>query len=132
MNMNAGRELNVKIATDVMEWHYWDFEGDYEGEFPMFTYVGESALAVYFDQGDQHIWFDPSTDISAAWAVVEKVLEIEYMCFSLSKTPVTYWVAEFHQRGTVYQDFGDTPAEAICLAALKAVDSEQDDKPDYY
>ena len=120
----SAHELNVKIAIEIMKWNYWDFKGDYEGEFPMFTYVGESALAVYFDHGDRHSYFDPSHDISAAYQMEERIAElglIEEYCFQLNAIANTHLDRDYYRQPQRWQLIHATP-EDRCLAALAAVE----------
>lgn len=56
-----------------------------------------------------------STDIAAAWQVVEKLTEGE---FHLSRCYGGGWECEL---GAPYISFGETAPLAICLAALEAV-----------
>jgi hypothetical protein len=58
-----------------------------------------------------------STDIAAAWEVVEKLCHYSERSFLIQKTGA--WLVRF-QEGVFMP--GETAPEAICLAALKAVD----------
>ena len=66
--MEAGRELDRLVAQKVMGWVWYDGAGtagpsywmDTSGEFGEFAHLAE---------------FEPSTDIAAAWEVVEKLHE---------------------------------------------------------
>ncbi len=63
--------------------------------------------------------FSPSTDIAAAWEVVEEMLNNEWD-FTLKNHKRKY-EAIF---GTLYNAFAPTAPEAICKAALLAVMGE--------
>lgn len=75
--------------------------------------------------------------IECAWLVVEKMrrsetdhlghrgMELELSCVPLGAKaypPNAQWLAGFHDDGPTYQAWGATAPEAICLAALKAVE----------
>lgn len=65
--MPAGREMDALVATEVMEWHWYKF---IEPE-----YVDFGAKGAWLDSGNRvmHNEWYPSTDIGAAWEVVEKM-----------------------------------------------------------
>ena len=106
--MNAGRELNIRVAKHVMERGFahdetfGDMEKDSDGVY--------SYLQPY------------SEDISAAWQVMEKLKSyqprVEFNIYSQK------WEAAFSARDA---DFSyptvsaDTAPEAICKAALLAL-----------
>ncbi len=60
MSLEPGRDLNMLVATKVMGWKYNE---DY------FESMGEIKRGPFAEK------FDPSSDISAAWEVVEKLQE---------------------------------------------------------
>ena len=94
--MKAGRALDKLVAVEVMDHGF------------------ESYIPHY------------STDISAAWEVVEKLMEKKFsdgrpeqqLCLNGHGAPK--WQAWFHPN-TETLSFGDTAPHAICLSALKAV-----------
>ena len=111
--MEAGKELNARIAEEVMGWKvdykFWTVakpHGEKPGKF----------WRVPLTRGE---WgaFCPSTRIQDAWLVVEKFFAFSlgsdglvYLC-KLADSPTKNWTI----------DVGDTAPLAICLAALKAV-----------
>jgi hypothetical protein len=108
--MNPGRELDALIAEKVM---------------------GQTLrqLGHVFSQrvGDVVPMFEIpppySTDISAAWQVVERLVEMRIM---LSLIPARYdngfrWQAKWGEYSSDKWDQAPTAPHAICLAALKAV-----------
>jgi len=127
--MEAGTEMDIAVARDVMRWHQWDGEeGDYDGPYPVFCDWGDGGLTVYVDEGDEDgsKRFAPSTDIAAAWEVVEKLkFDGTGLFFALEYDNNEIWDAAFY-----YPSLGDggmpkwknapTAPLAICRAALKA------------
>lgn len=117
--LTAGRELDALIAEKVMGWKL-----DYE----FADYVGAPTVPSLRDQYDEWGMLpELSTDISAAWQVVEKMSKAWDFAVnridglnSVSFKPDTggKWITEY----------GLTASEAICLAALKAVEATQKEK----
>ena len=125
LNMPAGREMDLLVIEEVLKWKF-----RYSTLF-----FNEGALDHFVDdKGDSRILgFSPSTDISAAWDVVEKMREIDhYIC------PQIYWddqdglepgcwVAEFNRYAKKINDYrhfeavANTAPLAICRAALLTV-----------
>lgn len=108
VHLVAGRELDALVAEKVMdvgvEW--WNGEPFYV--VTQDGHISAYRLAAY------------STDIAAAWEVVEKMRERRadfYIRF------VSTWTVEFDSVAGDYNGYtdGDTAPLAICLAALKAV-----------
>lgn len=116
----AGRELNRRVAVEVMGW--FDIPGNTmwhltpDGSWSDKTYNG-------FHFGPDKDW-SPSTDIAAAWLVVERLgmVHIELIHWADSDS----WQCNIG--GTLdrkpYQmpqsDWQDTANLAICIAALAA------------
>ena len=100
--MNAGRELDAEIAEEVMGWTPRGAHPIHG--CPMFATGSNDTFAPYF-----------STDIAAAWQVVQKMGE------SCDQATIEVcggeWMCEFDGVG----DQAHTAPLAICLAALKAV-----------
>jgi hypothetical protein len=139
--MKPGRDLDALVAEKVMcidisEYNEYQRlskirENQKEGvltlELLELTYLREKNRS-YFGYA-----FFPkySTDIAAAWKVVEHVRKVSRMdCFSLySPTDESiHWYAifdrKYHGRGyeSVYDgEQGESAPHAICLAALKAM-----------
>lgn len=107
MKMRPGRELDAIVAEKMMGWEY--FPAQVTGTFV--------RLGYFFDpvSGEAHHHWSPSTDISAAWEVVEKFEYIDVRSF------------KDHYGCTVYGKTmtGKTAPEAICKAALLAVMGEE-------
>ncbi len=95
--MKPGRELDVRVARDVMG-------------IPVTQFADGTWLAANGEELEPY-----STDIAAAWEVVEKMREVDRAVEILFDHG---WQANFDSGE--YQ-FGDSAAHAICLAALNAV-----------
>lgn len=135
--MKAGRELDALIAEKVMGtpkyWSVW-FACSHYGNFN-----GLDQAQVYAEkiQGDFKAHVLPysdepnySTSIAAAWEVVNHLLchgWDEKHFFQLHYDNVDLWDASFYKEsssdggGPEVWGTADSPALAICLAALKAV-----------
>lgn len=119
--MEAGRELDALIAEKVMEWEIHPHQTHYinrnDGD-TRFIICGE---------------FMPSTDIGAAWQVVEKMAElckhgpyepefIEVICYG-DKTAYCGKIWAHHDGDIPIIDAsGNTVPLAVCRAALLAVE----------
>jgi hypothetical protein len=75
--------------------------------------------------------WEPSTDISDAWEVVEKMKEMGFNYFMQDCYTKSHAVTFIHWINTEngksqkhYDNISETAPMAICLAALKAVNSE--------
>lgn len=109
VTLTAGRELDALVAERVMG-------------ASVLRHQGSDGHDAYFDWGDHTRGYAPaySTDIAAAWAVVEHLKQLD---LSLAWHN-SQWVARFIKWGKVEHSIGeaDTGPLAICLAALKAVE----------
>lgn len=141
--MTAGRELDALVAEKVMGWKRWtcaDFQFQkavlyHSNPQYLVTWRRDDSLPLCEDQPSVPRY---STDIAAAWTVVEKMheegfgVEIGHAC-----TPGYGWYATFVANAAQYEHSEDyepatermavrAPATplAICLAALKALDAE--------
>ena len=140
--MEAGRELDALVAEKVMGWRK-------EYMFPAERVRGEDlpdrGALVWRESGqksykwlveDRDCWipeecpedgFHPSTDIAAAWLVVERLAQewdVEIYRFQSMAINSAYWVCKFGElvdyEPTYFAQALSAP-HAICLAALKAV-----------
>ena len=107
------RELDAEVAEKVMGWKPLEDSAMY----PNHGWAGSDGLFLChaFD-------FEPSTDIAAAFQVVEKMRERGYE-FSLDSNTAgdkqdgePLWIASVGK----WSRMGQTPSEAICRAALAA------------
>lgn len=121
--LRAGRELDALVAEKVMG-------------MSLLKLNGWGPLVDGMDREPPRF----STDIAAAWRVVELVQKEKGQDFRIDRLnwggSMQDWVAGFgsiatgHGEGThLAQGRADTAAHAICLAALKAVDASQRRQP---
>ena len=123
--MKAGRELDLLIASEVM---CEEMPGDYKQtrdgrwmkEEPVFDSDGTYSRAYYLVEWPPRY----STDIAAAWQVVEKLLEVlPYQDIHLEHLEWTGWAVGtcFDKSEGGWDDwvYADTAPLAICLAALE-------------
>ena len=115
--MKAGRELNVRVAEDVMEWHIGGWR-----DREWVDADGEEMYSIDHDY-DGVRGFDPSESIEAAWLVVEKMKDSGY-CVELFYDMVAWSVSFMHiDRDEKHgADWRNSIETQICLAALKAVE----------
>jgi len=144
-NMKAGRELDGKVMSEVFGYpvSWWSLH-------PNKRKVGDYRIATF---GFEYLWPDAegdmpvlemlvdgewvavpmvSTDIAAAWQVVEKFahtsrnkvgLELGFSNFRLTAYPVRGWNCHLGIDGKDgVSANADTAPLAICLAALKAIE----------
>lgn len=125
--LKAGPKLNELVAQKVMKWHRsakepWD---DFESEY----WVDEDdcfmAYADNHKEGEQWtLCWSPSTDIAAAWTVVEK-LRLHVIPFGTNQ----WAAANRRDEQGWYSDilvWADTAPLAICLAAIEIVEATND------
>lgn len=123
--MNAGRELDVLVAENVMGWvrgdRYW-----IDPQNPDAFYGTEFTI----NDTDHDIPpFQPSTDIAAAWLVLDapilgKVLaNVEVAIYKHAAGYTCQF--ENDESSNWYEADADTAPLAICLAALKVAEHAQ-------
>ena len=134
-NMLAGREIDLAIAQeftgsdiyDAIEWREWAWKYN-ELSYPCGFY-DEFGVFIVTAEGTMGKYFSPSTDIAAAWDVVEKLNSI---CIWVSVSnkmtnSLQGFVCEFSK--TYYEEVDIVEAEtaplAICRAALIAMMEEK-------
>jgi hypothetical protein len=136
--MEAGRELEIKIA-EMMGWawrhvgFYWDKGVELylvppEGEKTIIN-TTSGSWEWCDDDPNRRVLFDMpqfSTDIGAAWDVVEHVRELDHVTgFTLDDRGAYGWAASFHYHGYAGH-IAETAPLAICRAALSAVHTPED------
>lgn len=110
--MKASHELDLMVAEKVMGWKRSFDDG---WNTPAEGWVG--FVGARF-----------STDISAAWKVVEKMLENHRYGMQLFNVGTKAWSCKFFSGGKEWWNCDDgmcydhSAAHAICLAALRAVE----------
>lgn len=119
----SDRELDALVAEKVMGWKkapngaWMSYEKDAFGNGGWKSHATWKANASV-----SAVRFTPSTDIAAAWQVVEKMKERQWN-FTIADLVKNKWRAEFggsRKHKQTWED-ADTAPRAICLAALKAV-----------
>lgn len=132
--MKPGRELDALIAEKVMGWK-WFSRSDFirDPSDPGFTPWEKRLYPPGFKcewhvppRGVQEMQFDIkpySTDIAAAWEVVEKMEGVWDICSRARGWVVGLAVRSEGSDKIVYAEGGTAP-HAICLAALRAVGYE--------
>ncbi len=122
--MDAGQELDALVATEVMGWRR-TITGTLCD-----SWVDARGWPTGWGDYDGERVFEPSTDIAAAWQVVERLNTLGYDVQVDSYEHGTMWSAILYKglRGEGEQIEGPTTfttaPHAICLAALKAVGVE--------
>lgn len=137
INQRPGRQLDRWIQEHVFNWVPWaEQRGDYlvvtfqkpgerepyrgsqnwESQMERYSIIQFSEIdpmkhAVYGDK-------DWSTDISAAWKVLDKVIE---MGMEVNVGYYQKWDCALDYRSTQWNEQADTAPEAICKTALLAV-----------
>ena len=114
--MKPGPELDALIADKVMNWYLSDIDSHY---YPKGSDSDVSVIISYR--------FRPSTDISAAWQVVEKLRERKLLSEFTTELVELTGADKYCGHDTVEQLMwldASMVSEIICLAALKAVGVE--------
>lgn len=120
----AGLETDNAMAVHVMGW-YWQHDGLgnmawFAHDEPVETGWGEGGVGYY-----KRREFHPSTDIIAAWVVLEEFTWPDFYV-SVRRTDNGGWrcdieVDRARGRGPNCREVADTAPLAICRAALAAV-----------
>jgi hypothetical protein len=115
--MRPGRELDALVGTKIMGYEYNHTSGV---DCPTCGYDG------LYDTDKTYPGY--STDIAAAWEVVEKLDSLEDFEFRMESDQgeLIKWHVEFHKLsdGQCFPASEHSAALAICLAALKALEVE--------
>lgn len=108
----TNQEINKEIAEKVMGWK--------DGKHPHDDFLNSGWGGGYV--------FSPSTDISDAWLVVEKMREKGFW-FDLNNGEGDSWDANFEEKTLIaelHSVRGEKSAPlAICKAALKAIEKDK-------
>ncbi len=110
--MKAGSELDNFIAEKVMRWHITT--GEYSGK----EYWNDENDYSPYSVND----FRPSTNISVAWQVVEKIKIEHGYAVEILETKVRSYCTIKDFTYDISSADAETAPLAICLAALKAVE----------
>lgn len=110
--LKPGRELDVRIATEVMGLQDVELR-DHGMAVPDFSYLVEETG--YFRDVPFY-----STDIAAAWKVIEE-LSRKGWHIGLSTATGTGWYVTLKSDEARIVEFSESAPHAICLAARKAM-----------
>lgn len=108
--MKAGRELDMLVAEKVLGWKRGHRYANGNGEW------------IFPEDGPRHFRTDwdgtPgfSTNIAAAWIVVEHMVEIVDGCVAAKTMAFAHWWNE----SSLWGHSAAEAAEAICIAAIEA------------
>lgn len=108
-----GKELDRKIAIDVMGWT-WEETAQVK--------CGDVVYHWRYNNSSYSEVLPYSTDISAAWEMVGELVKNDM--FELSIGRDGKWYCGMNAIQLQYGSGGESAAHAICLAALKAVEKE--------
>lgn len=105
------RKIDALVAEHVMGWHR-----------ACGAWIGPNGLSTSYGFEEDAKDFCPSTDIAAAWEVVEQIREILSDPTIFISSVFGGWCVELRRWGSARADVEtrETAPLAICLAALKA------------
>lgn len=122
------REKDALVAEKVMGWLQWTGDGDWDGpeDATFFRDWDDGAgVAVYKPSTEEPaFYFSPSTDISAAWEVVEKIKDKIFGIWWEREPGSKQWSVTLNAVDSYSgaENFEHDRIEmAICLAALRVV-----------
>lgn len=131
--MKAGTDLDNLVAEKVMGWYRKDYRET--GFAKQLERQGKSlhpdwrpAQEYWYclengkDERKASLSWSPSTDIAAAWQVVDRMKDQYTFMLSYRQHDGDYFVC--FDPVNRYEEIADTAPLAICLAALKAVGVE--------
>ena len=130
MTFSSIQTINERLAIEVMGWEDLGDEHTYIGdEINVFWKRRDGKLTVINDEFPHLMYeWNPMESIEQAMMVVEK------MCQTYNSLELHIWrgssvdpkaisaQAIFTHEGDKYLENAETPAEAICLAAIKALE----------
>jgi len=114
LNMPAGREMDAQIAQSVFGMRLTKNHGLAGG----FYWVGNGVQFGIMQEQDTPAY---STDISAAWEVVEKMGNVDKLHDVELRTSIRGWICNIFNSFDSFEVNADTAPLAICRAALLAV-----------
>lgn len=126
--MEAGRELDALVVEKVMGYKFVQ-EGSTlwkdDAPFPFVIYDEEFGYCLYekYEDGWPFTTFNPSADISAAWAVHTEINKRGWgMClldrYSHGPSRPFEYGCQLGKDGVTHVGYGETAPLAICRAAL--------------
>ena len=130
--MEAGRELDALIAEKVMGWSsqadglYWD-AGNHRTRLVLGSIIAKKRDEMGLENAQGFV-FAPSTNITDAWEVVERLVSTpgpngDHHSVQVDYSGDAVVVIDENEDWQV-SAIADTAPLAICLAALKAVSQE--------
>jgi len=128
--MKPGRELDELVIRHIMNIPVVESVDLFSQEpFPAAWWVEDEGWYIAYERDEDgliYMPFNPSEDISAAWEVAEKLQKQGYVvCIELLPYEETsVGVYEENPAEQIAYAKAQTPAEAICKAALLAVMGE--------
>ena len=108
--LEAGREMDALVAEEVMEWR-WEWSEEYPN------------VGCWMPSGYGERAWSPSTSISVAWEVVEKLKGLNFaVAIEDVSVPTTNWWVCFADNSEDKESHDEAPTAplAISRAALKA------------
>jgi hypothetical protein len=128
--LEAGRTLDILIAERVFGWTRWDGKGDWDGPDDVtFFLADEDHLAVYGPREEEPSGYAAfSENIEDAWEVVErlkKAFDLKLLCILDEGWEVSVYTKFWDNSDPVAVECAESAPLAICLAALKAVETAQ-------
>jgi len=137
LSMKPGRELDALVAEKLMGWRKKTFPGG-GGGFTAWVDENERVMKLISNSTMSETcyrcdYFRPSTDIAAAWEVLEKIGGFTLVPAGRNiHGKISFWYAgkkyidgnkvyEVNDVGNPTTGCGETAPEAICKAALLAV-----------
>ena len=123
--MKAGKELDDKMATDVMGWERGSSFG-IDDDDGWWLYLGNGK---WQQMGFGGKGFRPSTQIADAMLVLEKLEELGWK-WRMKKNNIILWRPEWvtnnlAQSRACLEATGETLSHAICLAALETLNGSE-------
>ena len=134
MELEAGRELDARVGEQVMNWRWLNFGRSYGGvamlppeEWQKYLpeYLANNTVVSCTGNPPERL---PrfSSDIAAAWAVIEKMREREIMV-SVSWGKDGGWWCSIRRTAWPFEGpYADAAPLAICLAALAVSEGKEE------
>jgi hypothetical protein len=133
--IEAGRELDALVAEKVMGWHVERFKFEYDGHISdSMVWITDPKRKDDPPYERQDVTINPkpySTDMSAAWEVVEKLIE-KWESVSIRSNEKGSWEFYFSTWGFQkpnpfrFESAWLSAPHSICLAALTALSEGQE------
>jgi hypothetical protein len=122
------RELDAAIAERVMGWRHKS-NGMMHGKVQqVFIDDRDNTHSIHCGCAED---FNPSESIEDAWEIVEHFQKLGYMVSVNASGTGGYWCCMYppHAGGFIESDTVTTAPEAICRAALAAVNTQYKEQP---